>query len=238
MANRLKLATAATLVALQACSLARQPLVEQWRVDSSHSVSAVPDAFKVAEIGGDGASRHVVKFDHMEYHGIPMKVDYKPIMDFRLNIRLYGEDWIITDLDRSKSLIALAKESAPAKILYAGQTVSAGDYTVKLADFTVPHGMWGSQAIVRIYDRRNKLVREDTVAASTSKQISLPDGDGITLRVYRLSPGLAAAKWAEMALLTEQITLQTGKKYGNNRVKLIWDGDVLKEIRLKRLRSR
>ena len=180
---------------------------------------------------------YVVKFEHDTFSGVPTctassvyssttvsaqttspEANCTPTESYmmsrqRLKIKYLGDDWVISEMKPNEvpSYIKLAKESTPAQIIYAGQNVSAGAYTVKLADLTIPYGAVDSQAVVQIYDANGNLVKEDTVATSTSKEITLPNGDKLTLRVYKTAPGLTAAKWAEMSVLAQELTLTNSR---------------------------
>ena len=92
------------------------------------------------------------------------------------------------------------------------RNVSAGAYSVKLQDLTVPLGGGAdSQAIIQVYDKNGVLVKEDTVTTSAAKELILPNGDKITIHVYKTAPGLTATKWAEMSVLSQELTLTNGR---------------------------
>ncbi|MEM3771137.1 MAG: S-layer protein [Candidatus Micrarchaeia archaeon] len=201
--------------------------------------------------------KYVIKFDHDTFGGIPMCVkesqlalnatceeDYK-IDRQRLKIKYLGEEWIISDMTNGTS-VKIAKEATPAQIVYAGQEIAAGAYKVKLADLTIPYGNVASKAIVQIYDANGNLVKEDTVDAGTTKEITLPNGDKISLHIYKTAPGLTTAKWAEMAVYSQEIELKNGKvdddKNKNWTVTLGWTNrsgeklnSILKNITFERV---
>jgi hypothetical protein len=181
---------------------------------------------------------YVIKFEHDTFNGIPtctwsnvyssttagmtttssLEGNCTPTESYmmsrqRLKVKYLGEDWIVSEMKPldSPSSIKLAKESTPAQIVYAGQNVTAGAYIVKLADLTIPYGTTDSQAVLQIYDANNNLVKEDTVTTATAKEITLPNADKITIRVYKTAPGLTAAKWAEMSVLSQELTLTNGR---------------------------
>ena len=177
---------------------------------------------------------YVITFDHDTYGGVPactlntvltstnatktLAGDCTPADTYkmdrqRLKVKYLGEDWIISEMnpDAGTTSIKLAKESTPASIVYAGQNVSAGVYTVKLADLTIPYGLVDSQAVLQIFDANKQLVKEDTVTTATSKEITLPNGDKITIRVFKTAPGLTTAKWAEMSVFSQELTLTNGQ---------------------------
>jgi len=175
---------------------------------------------------------YVIKFEHDTFGGIPActlnsvysltsattmanctPADTYRMDRQRLKIKYLGEDWIISEMNPDVSIpsIKLAKESTPASIVYAGQNVSAGAYTVKLADLTIPYGETDSQAVLQIFDANKQLVKEDTVTTAASKEITLPNGDKITIRVFKTAPGLTTAKWAEMSVFSQELTLTNGQ---------------------------
>jgi len=165
---------------------------------------------------------YTMKFDHDTFGGIPICVkeselisgacsDDNKIDRQRLKIKFLGEEWIISEIVNGTS-VKLAKEASPAKIIYAGQSIEAGAYKVTLADLTIPYGNTSSQAIIQVYDENNQLVKEDTVPAGLTKDITLPNGDKISLHVYKVAPGLTTAKWAEMAVFANELELKNGSK--------------------------
>ncbi|MEM3369888.1 MAG: S-layer protein [Candidatus Micrarchaeia archaeon] len=200
---------------------------------------------------------YVIKFDHDTFGGVPICVkesqlalnttceeDYK-IDRQRLKIKYLGEEWIISDMTNGTS-VKIAKEATPAQIVYAGQEIAAGAYKVKLADLTIPYGSTDSQAIVQIYDANGNLVKEDTAASGATKEITLPNGDKISLHIYKTAPGLTTAKWAEMAVYSQEIELKNGKvdddKNKNWTVTLGWTNrsseklnSILKNITFERV---
>ncbi|MEM4134108.1 MAG: S-layer protein [Candidatus Micrarchaeia archaeon] len=201
--------------------------------------------------------KYFIKFDHDTFGGVPVCVKESELVSGncsvdnkidrqRLKIKYLGEEWIISDMTNGTS-VKIAKEATPAQIVYAGQEIAAGAYKVKLADLTIPYGSTDSQAIVQIYDANGNLVKEDTAAAGATKEITLPNGDKISLHIYKTAPGLTTAKWAEMAVYTQELELKNGQtvdddKNKNWTVTLGWStysgsaitNGVLKNITLKR----
>lgn len=163
----------------------------------------------------------------------------------RLKVKFLGEDWVISEMTPTTS-IKLAKESTPATIVYIGGNVTAGVYTIKLADLTIPYGEVAAQAIIEIYDTNNVKIKDDKVTEGESKEITLPDGNKVTIKVYKTAPGLGLSRWAEMAVLAQEIELKDGSKVDdtdnkNWTVSLGWkkykstsDTNVLKNISLSR----
>lgn len=174
---------------------------------------------------------YFIKFDHDTFGGVPMNIKESELKlndslwnsdnkidRQRLKIKFLGEEWIISDMTNGTS-VKLAKEASPAQIVYAGQSITAGAYTVKLADLTIPYGSTDSQAIVQVYDSNNQLVKEDTAPAGQTKDITLPNGDKISLHVYKTAPGLTTAKWAEMAVFTQELELKDGSTIDDDKNK-------------------
>ena len=150
----------------------------------------------------------------------------------RVMIKWLGEDWIISSMTppgvnlavnhtlstnetaggADSSSINLAKESAYG-IIHIGENLSAGAYTVKLADITVPMGTtYVAYASIQIFDSNGVSVKEDQAAPGSTYTWSAPDGTKVRIRVYSTNPGYTmAAKWAEMAVYSQEITLESGK---------------------------
>ncbi|MBI5158719.1 S-layer protein [Candidatus Micrarchaeota archaeon] len=149
----------------------------------------------------------------------------------RTVIKYLGEDWIISGLTQPSAALAssttslnggtvkLAKESAYG-IIHIGESlnVTAGAYSVKLADITVPTGGSGggtASASIEIYDANGVKLKEDQVAPSSTSVYSwtAPDGTKLKVKVYKTNPGYTlAAKWAEMAVYAQELELISGEK--------------------------
>ena len=163
---------------------------------------------------------YFITFDHNTFDGIPLCVkeseltsgncsDDNTIDRQRLKVKYLGEEWIVSDMTNG-SVVKLAKEASPAQIVYAGQSLTAGAYTVKLADLTIPYGSTAASAVIQIYDANEQLVKEDTAASGATKEVTLPNGDKISLHIYKVAPGLTTSKWAEMAVFTQELELTSG----------------------------
>jgi hypothetical protein len=87
-----------------------------------------------------------------------------------------------------------------AVVVYTGENVTAGAYAIKLVDLTVPYGLIGSQAIIQVYDSDGFLVKEDTVSAYASKQITLPNADSVTVHVCSTNFAISRPGWVKMSV--------------------------------------
>ncbi len=105
--------------------------------------------------------------------------------------------------------VKLAKESSYG-IVHLGENLTAGNYVVKLVDITVPSsGLVYGAAAIEIYDANGQKVKEDRVASGSTFSWTAPDGTKIKVKVYKATPGYTlAAKWAEMAIYSEEIELK------------------------------
>ncbi len=131
----------------------------------------------------------------------------------RLKIKFLGEDWVITDMTANGS-IKLAKESTPATVVKVGENISSGAYTVKLASITIPTDSYpNGQAVIEIYDATGTKVKDAVLdPAQPSHEITLPNGDKITIKIYKQSSALdPASRWSELAVISQEIELKDGK---------------------------
>ncbi len=170
----------------------------------------------------------------------------------RVLIKWLGEDWIISGMTPptptaigtnytlstnetagglDSSSINLAKESAYG-VIHIGENLSAGAYTIKLADITVPMGgTYVAYASIQIFDANGVSVKEDQVQPGSTYTWTAPDGNKVRIKVYTTNPGYTmAAKWAEMAVYSQEITLESGKNLDQSNadgnkdwyVSLVW----------------
>lgn len=155
----------------------------------------------------------------------------------RVSIKFLGEDWIISDMtaptltsfsastsgnvatrgDSGTNAISLAKESAYG-IVHIGENLSAGAYSVKLADIGLATDSSNiHKAAIEIYDANGVLVKEDQVTPGTGTYSwTAPDGSKLKIHVYQTQPGYTlASKWAEIAIYGNELTLTDGSKLDN-----------------------
>jgi len=163
----------------------------------------------------------------------------------RLEIPFLGGKWIISKmtpptLNLSSSTnattggsIKLAKE-AKYDIIAPGGVIDAGDFKVRLADISSQTGTGNEYpAIIDILDSSDATIAQIKVAeGDTYTYYHQASGKTLNIHVYRTAPGLyATAKWAEIAIYSDEITLQDGKPYNlvssndknyHFKVSLIW----------------
>ncbi len=151
----------------------------------------------------------------------------------RVAVKFLGEDWIISEINEpsgmasfdpstyvaktvSGSSISLAKESAYG-IVHIGENLTAGAYSVKLADIGLATGTGNvHSAAIEIYDANGVLVKEDQVDPGSTYSWTAPDGSKLKLHVYQTQPGYTlASKWAEMAVYSNEMTLLHNTKLDN-----------------------
>ena len=145
----------------------------------------------------------------------------------RVQISFLNGDWIIsqmtpptTALQNANSvinggLIKLAKE-AKYGIINVGQVLDAGTFKVRLSDISVAVGSTNTHpAIIDILDANEAVVGQIQVDPSTTYTFTQSGtGTSVKVHVYRTAPGFTLnAKWAEMAIYTDEITLQDGSRY-------------------------
>jgi hypothetical protein len=203
---------------------------------------------------------YTMKFDHDTFGGIPICVKESELLSGncsaenkierqRLKIKFLGQEWVVAGMTNGSSIV-LAKESIPSQIIYVGNSITAGAYTIKLAGLTAPDQGGESKAIVEIYDANNQPLVQEIVdpKSTTGREISLSNNDKITIRVYKTAPSYnqPASSWAEMAVYSQTLELKNNSKIDDDKnknwtVKLGWDSTgtygnrgVLKSITLTR----
>lgn len=163
----------------------------------------------------------------------------------RIKIWFLGEQWVIsamtnpTAADSSSTTvlnggsIKLAKE-AKYDIINVGGVIDGGTFKVRLADIAVATGSANTHpAIVDILDANDAVVGQIQVnPGDTYTFTQSSTGQTIKVHVYRTAPGFTLnAKWAEMAIYTDEITLQDAQRYNlassgdknyNVKVSLLW----------------
>jgi len=163
----------------------------------------------------------------------------------RVPIKFLGSDWLISDMSRPQNdpatnvtteeyaggSIKLAKESAYG-IVHIGEAlnVSGGAYSIKLVDITVPVETGNiAKASIEIYDANGVKQKEDQIAPGPGGTLTwtAPDGSKLRIHVYKTNPGYTlAAKWAEMAVFSQEIELRDGEAVDDDNedwtVSLYW----------------
>ncbi|MFH1306707.1 MAG: hypothetical protein ABIH83_03590 [Candidatus Micrarchaeota archaeon] len=153
----------------------------------------------------------------------------------RVKIPFLGSEWIISSMSLPSTVLAsatnatsggqvkLAKE-AKYDIINVGGVIDGGDFKVRLADISVATGAANIHpAILDVLDANDAVVGQVQVnPGDTYTFTQSSTGKTIKVHVYRTAPGFTlSAKWAEIAIYTDEITLQDGQRYN-----LVSSGDA------------
>src|SRR3989338_4989771 len=185
----------------------------------------------------------------------------------RVKIKFMGSEWIISEMNdpsvtitsstavNNSGPIKLAKE-AKYGIINVGQVLDAGTFKVRLSDISVAVGSENKHpAIIDVLDANEAVVGQIQVDPGTTYTFTQSGtGNSIKVHVYKTAPGFTLnAKWAEMAVYSDEITLKDGSRYNlvsstdtdkDFKVSLLWknrdytgatggadtSGDSLREI--------
>ena len=165
----------------------------------------------------------------------------------RVSIKFLGGDWIISSMSNPTTslpsatavvnggTIKLAKE-AKYGIVNVGGILDAGTFQIRLSDISVATGSTNLHpAILDVLDPATQAVISQIQVNPDSTYTYTQPGTGNTVKihVYNTAPGFTLnAKWAEMAIYTDEVTLQDGSVYNlqstsdNNwkdfKVSLLW----------------
>ena len=163
----------------------------------------------------------------------------------RVQVNFFGNNWVISSmvapgvlLNSSTNVtnggtVKLAQE-AKYGIINVGQVLDAGTFKVRLSDISVATGAGNVHpAIIDILDANEAVIGQIQVNPGTTYTFTQSGtGQAIKVHVYRTAPGFTLnAKWAEMAIYTNEITLQDGSRYNlvsstdpdqNFEVSLLW----------------
>jgi hypothetical protein len=152
----------------------------------------------------------------------------------RVAVPFLGQKWVISEMtvpvnDTSARQLAnangvinggrvkLAKE-ADYRIISIGEQIDAGTFKVRLADISVAVGSTNTHpAIMDVLDANDQVVGQIQVTpGDTYTYTQSSTGNSIKVHVYQTAGGLTlSAKWAEIAIYTDEITLEDGKRYNN-----------------------
>ena len=145
----------------------------------------------------------------------------------RVKFKFLGSDWIISDMTASSTTnpsttavvaggqVKLAKE-AKYGIVNVGQTLDAGTFKIRLSDISVAVGSTNLHpAIIDILDANEAVVGQVQVNPdSTYTFTQAGTGSSVKIHVYKTAPGFTLnAKWAEMAIYNDEITLKDASRY-------------------------
>jgi len=145
----------------------------------------------------------------------------------RVKIKFLGGEWIISDMTEpstsnpsSTAVVAggqikLAKESKYG-IVNVGQVLDAGTFKVRLSDISVAVGSENKHpAIIDVLDANEQVVGQIQVDPGTTYTFTQSGtSNSVKIHVYKTAPGFTLnAKWAEMAVYSDEITLKDGSRY-------------------------
>ena len=158
----------------------------------------------------------------------------------RVPVEFLGSEWRISDMQVPGTMnttynlypinggtVKLAKESA-YKIVNIGESIDAGEVQVKLSDISVATGAGNDHyAIVDILDANGAVLTQQQILPGSTYTYTTPSGASTRIHVYQTSPGFTLnAKWAEMAVYSDELTLTDGQKVDDNnkdwKVVLLW----------------
>ncbi len=156
-----------------------------------------------------------------------------------------ADGWVISSLSapstalssstttQNGGIVKLAKE-AKYDIVNVGGELDAGTMKIRLADISVATGTANVHpAIIDVLDAAGAVIGQIQVnPGETYTFTQSGTSNQIKVHVYRTAPGFTLnAKWAEIAIYTDEITLQDGQRYNlassgdpnyNVKVSLIW----------------
>lgn len=163
----------------------------------------------------------------------------------RVKVKFLGAEWIISELTNPSTSLAsstgvvkggqvkLAKE-AKYGIINVGQVLDAGTFKVRLSDISVAVGAANTHpAIIDVLDANEAVVGQIQVDPGTTYTFTQSGtGNSVKIHVYKTAPGFTLnAKWAEMAVYSDEITLKDASRYNlvsstdtnkNFKVSLLW----------------
>jgi len=145
----------------------------------------------------------------------------------RVKVSFMGSEWVVSELtDPSVTnpsatgvvtggQVKLAKE-AKYGIINVGGELDAGTFKVRLSDISVATGGDNAHpAIIDILDANDAVVGQVQVSVGTTYTFTQSGtSNQVKIHVYNTAPGFTLnAKWAEMAVFTDEITLKDNQRY-------------------------
>jgi hypothetical protein len=143
----------------------------------------------------------------------------------KMDVNFLGDQWVISDMEppttpltTETTLVAggeikLAKESV-AGILNQGQSLTADGLQFRLDDLEAISG--NIAAIVSVLDANGNVQAQDTIAPGETKEFEI-NGNDYRFHVYKVAPGYTfGAKWADVAVYSQELQLQSGEKLDPN----------------------
>jgi len=145
----------------------------------------------------------------------------------RAQITFLGENWTIYNYSVSSissypdsshfvvgGKLQLAQSMTPSTIVFVGQNLTSGPFTVKLLDLSYPNSSGISQADVAVY-KNGIMYNQTAVWPGTTTEFNV-SGTPIYLSVTQTFPGLyASQKWAKMQLFSNIINLTNGDQFNS-----------------------
>jgi hypothetical protein len=143
----------------------------------------------------------------------------------RLGVKFLGSDWVVSEMSGPSTSLAsstavvnggqvkLARE-AKYGIINVGGELDAGSFKARLADISVATGSGNSHpAIIDVLDANGAVAGQIQVDAGTTYAFG-SGANSVKIHVYKTAPGFTLnAKWAEMAIYTDEIVLRDGQRY-------------------------
>ena len=163
----------------------------------------------------------------------------------RVKVMFLGAEWVISEMTNptaaqasSTSVAAggqvkLAKE-AKYGIINVGGELDAGTFKIRLSDISVAVGQTNTHpAIIDVLDANDAVVGQIQVDPGTTYTFTQSGtSNQVKIHVYKTAPGFTLnAKWAEMAIYTDEITLKDNSRYNlvsstdtdkDYKVSLLW----------------
>jgi len=145
----------------------------------------------------------------------------------RVKVKFMGSEWVISEMRNpdvtnpsatavvAGGQIKLAKE-AKYGIINVGGELDAGTFKVRLSDISVQTGADNAHpAIIDILDANDAVVGQIQVSVGTTYTFTQSGtSNQVKIHVYNTAPGFTLnAKWAEMAVFTDEITLKDNQRY-------------------------
>jgi len=145
----------------------------------------------------------------------------------RVKVKFMGSEWVISEMKnpevsnpsatavKAGGQIKLAKE-AKYGIINVGGELDAGTFKVRLSDISVATGAANDHpAIIDVLDANDAVVGQVQVSVGTTYTFTQSGtSNQVKIHVYNTAPGFTLnAKWAEMAVFTDEITLKDNQRY-------------------------
>ncbi len=215
-------------------------------VESDNKIEANLDAItyqvKFDDSDNNGIPRCTSDEDNDDNWADCATTDNEYIGAHRVQIDFLGSKWVIIDMTPSTTAdidgtgakvvtggsVTLAKESVHGVVPIGEELESSdGNIKVRLDDIALQTGANNEHpAIVSILDKNGNVIKQDQINPGTTQKETV---NGVTykIRVYKTAPGYTmGAKWAEMALIEDELELKDGDKVSDDnelwKVAILW----------------